>query len=179
MIRRLLLGAAVLLLPQPAGAQEKNWLQISQVHDGLWRGRMPFLESHYEKLQALGIRTVLDIRGTQPVQSWVESRQAPRHGLVYWQVPLSFHPLKDGSGEAVLAAMQDVSAYPMYIHCEIDRDRTSAIIGVYRMRVQGWSKEAATAEAHEFGIRRYYIGLNRYLDAGGDLQSRSRLIRHK
>jgi protein tyrosine/serine phosphatase len=56
----------------------------------------------------------------------------------------------------------------MYVHCELDRDRTSAIIGVYRIRVQGWSQEAAEAEAKSFGIRRYFIGLNRYLRAGGE-----------
>jgi hypothetical protein len=137
------------------------------IHEGLWRGKTPITHEHYEQLKALGIRTLLDIRGVQPVQSWVERRRAAMHGLEYRQVPLSFHPLKDQSGEAVLAAMQDRTAYPLYVHCELDRDRTSAIIAVYRMRVQGWSQEAAEAEAKEFGIRRYFIGLNRYVEAGG------------
>jgi hypothetical protein len=167
MTRRLSIFVAFIVLGGPALAQDKDWLQPSLVHEGLWRGRTPITHGHYEELKALGIRTILDIRRGQVLESTVERHRAPMHGLEYRLVPLSFHPLKDGTGEAVLAAMQDVSAYPMYIHCELDRDRTSAIIGIYRMRIQGWSKEAAEAEAHEFGIRRYYIGLNRYLEAGG------------
>ena len=123
-------------------------------------------------MKALGIQTILDIRANQPLVSARERWRAERHGLTYWKVGLKFKPLRDGSGEPVLAAMQDTSAYPMYIHCNLDRDRTSAIIGVYRIRVQGWSEEAAEAEAKEFGLRRYYIGLNRYLRAGGEPTAR-------
>jgi protein tyrosine/serine phosphatase len=151
-----------------ASAQDDDWLRPSLIQPGLWRGRCPTTHRHYEELKALGVRTILDLRGVQPVQSAIERRRAPQYGLEYRQVPLSFHPLRDNSGEAVLAAMQDVSAYPMYVHCELDRDRTSAIIGVYRIRVQGWSQEAAEAEAQSFGIRRYFFGLNRYLRSGGE-----------
>ncbi len=166
MARRLLILAAVLGLT-PAGRAADDWLRPSEVRPGLWRGRAPITHRHYEQLRAMGFRTILDMRGVQPVQSAVERRRAPMHGLEYRQVPLSFHPLKDGSGEAVLAAMQDASAYPMYVHCELDRDRTSAAVGVYRIRVQGWSREAAEREARQFGIRRYFVGLNRYLRAAG------------
>src|SRR5437868_12266276 len=134
---------ASLVVASPVMAEDRDWLQASMIVPGLWRGRCPLTQKHYEQLKAMGFRTILDMRGVQPVQSWFERRQAPRYGLEYRQVPLSFHPLKDGSGEVVLAAMQDESAYPMYVHCELDRDRTSAIVGVYRIRVQGWSPEAA------------------------------------
>jgi protein tyrosine phosphatase (PTP) superfamily phosphohydrolase (DUF442 family) len=168
MICRLLILIAVLAVTPPALAQDKDWLQPSLIQPGLWRGRCPLTHRHYEQLKAIGIRTIVDTRGVQPLQSAIERRRAPAHGLEYRQVPLSFHPLRDGSGEAVLAAMQDESAYPMYIHCELDRDRTSAIVAIYRIRVEGWSQEAAEAEAKQFGIRRYFIGLNRYVRFGGE-----------
>src|SRR5262249_9381221 len=60
---------------------------------------------------------------------------------------------------------QDVTAYPMYVHCDIDRDRTAVAFGLYRVRVQGWSPAAAWAEAERFGLRRYFVGLNRYLQS--------------
>jgi hypothetical protein len=157
----------LVLAATPAARAGDDWLQAKPIDDGLWRGRAPLLHRHYEQLKAMGIRTIVDIRGNQPVQSWLDERRSKMHGLDYWHVPLSFHPLRDGSDKAVLAAMQDVSAYPMYVQCLLDRDRSSAVIGVYRIRVQGWSQEAAEAEAKQFGIRRYFIGLNRYLRAAG------------
>jgi protein tyrosine phosphatase (PTP) superfamily phosphohydrolase (DUF442 family) len=166
--RRLLILVACFAFVPLASAQDDDWLRPSLIQPGLWRGRCPITHGHYEELKALGVRTILDVRGDQPVQSAIERRRAPEHGLEYRHVPLSFHPLRDGSGDVVLAAMQDVSAYPMYIHCELDRDRTSAIVGVFRIRVQGWSQEAAEAEAQSMGIRRHYIGLNRYLRSGGE-----------
>jgi protein tyrosine phosphatase (PTP) superfamily phosphohydrolase (DUF442 family) len=166
MTRRLLILAAVLTLPAFARAAD-DWLRPSEISPGLWRGRMPITHRHYEQLKAMGFRTILDLRGVQPVQSAIERRRAPQHGLEYRQVPLSFHPLRDHSDEAVLAAMLDTAAYPMYVHCEIDRDRTSAAVAAYRVRVQGWSQPAAEAEARGFGLRRYFLGLNRYVRALG------------
>jgi protein tyrosine/serine phosphatase len=51
----------------------------------------------------------------------------------------------------------------MYVHCNVDRDRTSVAVGAFRVRAQGWDTAAAVAEAERFGLRRYFIGLNRYL----------------
>jgi protein tyrosine phosphatase (PTP) superfamily phosphohydrolase (DUF442 family) len=147
----------------PAAYAAKDWLRPSEISPGLWRGHTPITHRHYEQLRAMGFRTILDLRGVQPVQSAIERRRAPMHGLEYRQVPLSFHPLKDHSDVAVLAAMSDVSAYPMYVHCELDRDRTSVAIFAYRRRVEGWSQTAAEAEARRFGLRRYFLGLNRYV----------------
>jgi protein tyrosine/serine phosphatase len=157
-----------LVIAPPARAQfGKDWLKPELVHEGLWRGRAPYRHRHYEQIKPLGVRTILDIRGNQPLASTREQRQAEQHGLEYRHVPMGFRPLRDGSGDRVIAAMQDVSAYPMYVHCNIDRDRTSAVIGVYRIWVQGWNPEAAEREARSFGIRRYFVGLNRYLRAAG------------
>jgi protein tyrosine/serine phosphatase len=166
MSRRLVVLAAVIAFPTSLPAAD-DWLRPSEIQPGLWRGHTPVKHRHYEQLKAMGIRTVLDMRGVQPVQSKIERRRAAMHGLEYRQVPLTFHPLRDHSDEAVLAAMQDVSAYPMYVHCQLDRDRTSAAVAAYRIRVQGWSQPAAEAEALGFGLRRYFIGLNRYVREGG------------
>src|SRR5262249_16636580 len=111
-------------------------------------------------------QAVLDIRGNQPRLGGRERRWLERMGIIYVQVPMGFRPLRDGSGERVLAALENPPALPLYVHCNLGRDRASAVIGVYRVRALGWSREAAIAEAKEFGLRRYFIGLNRYLRQG-------------
>src|SRR4051794_33087528 len=137
MTRRLLPLAALILAavvapPARAGFFGEDWLTPTPVHDGLWRGRAPYRHRHYEEIKALGVRTILDIRGNQRWASARERRLAARHGLEYRHEPISFHPLRDGSGDRVIAAIRDESAYPMYVHCNLDRDRTSAAIAGYR-----------------------------------------------
>jgi hypothetical protein len=142
----------------------QSWLQPSPLVPGLlWRGRAPYGHQHYEVLRQMGVRTVLDIRGNQPFASAQERRRAEAHGLVYRKVRISFRPLRGGSAERVLAAMQNDADYPMYVHCNVDRDRTSVAVAAFRVRAQGWDGSAAAAEARQFGLRRYFVGLNRYL----------------
>jgi tyrosine-protein phosphatase SIW14 len=173
MTRLLLPTTALLTLlaaaaPAPAqSADGESWLHPTPVAPGLWRGRAPYRHRHYEELQRLGVRTILDMRGNQPFASAIERRRAAAHGFVYRKVPMGFRPLRDHSDERVLAALQNVADYPMYVHCNIDRDRTSVAIAAYRVRVQGWSPAAAQAEAYSFGLRWYFVGLNRYLRALG------------
>lgn len=140
-------------------------LKPSEIEPGLWRGHAPYFRNDYDELRQLGVRTVLDLRGNQPLASFLERRRVEAMGLTYRKVPFGFRPLRDGSDGRVLAAMQNAADYPMYVHCNIDRDRSSVAVAAYRVRVQGWSPEAAQAEAHSFGLKRYFLGLNRYLRA--------------
>jgi Tyrosine phosphatase family len=165
-MRRLMIAAAVVLTAAPAAPAQLLRMEPEPIVPGIWRGRAPRFPRHYDKLEELGIRAVLDIRGNQRRLSARERRRLERRGIIYEKVPMGFRPLRDGSGERVLAAMQNPPALPFYVHCNIDRDRSSAVIGIYRVRVQGWSREAAIAEAKSFGLRRYFVGLNRYLQSG-------------
>jgi protein tyrosine/serine phosphatase len=162
---RLAVLIAVLLSAASARAAE-DWLRPSEISPGLWRGRAPYRHRHFEEIKALGVRTILDMRGNQPLASVRERRRAERHGLEYRNEPMGFRPLRDGSDGRVVAVMQDVSAYPMYVHCNVDRDRSSVAVFAYRRRVQGWSQPAAEAEVRRFGLRRYFLGLNRYVRTG-------------
>lgn len=150
---------AVLAAARPAQAQ----LCPSEIEPGLWRGNAPYRPTDYAELQRLGVRTVLDIRGNQPFASAIERRRVEAMGLEYRKVPFGFRPLRDGSDAAVLAALQNRADYPLYVHCNINRDRTSVAVAAYRVRVQGWSPSAAVSEAHTFGLKGHFLGLNRYL----------------
>jgi hypothetical protein len=167
-MRRFLTVIALFAAGAPAARAQLRpaELEPQPIAPGVWRGHAPSRREHFRQLEEMGFRAVLDIRGNQPRLSARERRRLERMGIIYLNVPMGFRPLRDGSGERVLAALQDPPALPMYVHCNLDRDRTSAVIGVYRVRVQGWSREAAVEEAKSFGLRRYFIGLNRYLRQG-------------
>jgi hypothetical protein len=165
-MRRLLILSAAFLLSAPAARAQLFPIEVQPVAPGIWRGHAPWLRGNYRQLQEMGFKSVLDIRGNQPRASARERRRLEQMGIIYVQEPLSFHPLRDGSGDRVLAVLQNPPALPMFVHCNMDRDRSSAVIGIYRVRVQGWSREAAIEEAESFGLRRVFIGLNRYLREG-------------
>jgi protein tyrosine/serine phosphatase len=55
---------------------------------------------------------------------------------------------------------------PVLVHCEHGEDRTGLIVAAYRVRVSGWDKSKAMAEALHFGYRKAInFGLNRTWDA--------------
>ena len=71
-------------------------------------------------------------------------------------------------GKAEAAWGTNRADYPMFVHCNIDRDRGAVAVAAYRVRVQGWDPAAAQAEAKSFGLKRYFLGLNRYLRSLGE-----------
>jgi protein tyrosine/serine phosphatase len=142
-------------------------LEIAAVGPGVYRGHVPTRDADFAELRRLGIRTIVDIRGNTPLASLRERHRAEQHGFAYIHVRMGFRPLRDGTGDRALAVLADEANYPLYLHCELDRDRTSALVAAYRVQVQGWDIPSAEAEARDFGIRRYFVGLNRYVRAGG------------
>jgi hypothetical protein len=47
--------------------------------------------------------------------------------------------------------LSDPSGAPYFVHCQHGADRTGMVSAVYRMAVQGWSKDEAIAEMTDGG----------------------------
>jgi protein tyrosine/serine phosphatase len=147
-----------LLASASAGAQ----MPIACVAPGIYRGPAPAAAEDYRQLKSLGINTLLDVRKFRRRQFEEERRCAHAHGMHYKNIPLAYHPQLDGSAERVFGALTDPRLHPIYIHCELGRDRTGLIIGLYRVRCEGWSMTSAYAEMKRFGFRSFFRGLERY-----------------
>lgn len=127
--------------------------KVTQLAPGLYHGKAPRHAADFDHLQRLGIRTVVDLRSYRPVLMNREERELTARGICYKNVPFTFRPDLDDSPERAYAAMTRVVDAPLYIHCQLDRDRTSILVGFYRVRVQGWSVEAAAREIEEAGLK--------------------------
>jgi tyrosine-protein phosphatase SIW14 len=163
---RIRIAAAVLTAVIAPAAHAQFHLRPVQVTPNVWRGKAPYFRQSYEELQELrdqGVRTVIDLRGNQPFASAVERRRVEAMGMTYRKVPFHFNPFRDWDDRAVLAAMANAADHPVYVHCNVDKDRTSVAVAGFRVKVLGWDPRAAEAEAREAGLRRVFFTLNRYV----------------
>lgn len=75
----------------------------------------------------------------------------------FWQIYLT--------GDVPLASILhfiNLAPKPTLVHCQHGQDRTGLVIAAYRVRVMGWTKDSAMAEARDFGYRWWLnFGLNR------------------
>jgi len=147
--------------PKWAKAIEKPGLpNLHKVSDRLYRGAQPTAEG-MEQLKAMGVRTVVNLRKFHSDRDEIGDT-----GLAYEHI--YFNPLHPEDKEVVrfLQIATDKTRTPAFVHCQHGADRTGTVCALYRIIVQGWSRDEAIREMtdgpfghHEavFGNLRHYI----------------------
>jgi len=128
---------------------------LYKIEDGFYRGAQPSIAG-FRELAALGVHTVLDLAGGS------DDRYVADGSVKLLHVPMSAWGLHD---DLVLKALQIMTApenRPLMIHCQHGADRTGALVALYRVVVQGWTKEQAIREMNEGGY--HHNGLFKNLD---------------
>jgi tyrosine-protein phosphatase SIW14 len=124
---------------------------FGRVNDGYYRGAEPDRRD-YADLVAIGIRTLVDLRGKDVDPA--EKLEATRAGLAYVQIPMTTHEVPTQAKlDQFLQIVTDPARQPVYVHCVGGRHRTGVMTAVYRMARDGWSAEQAFQEmkAYKFG----------------------------
>lgn len=102
-----------------------------------------------ENLAAMGVRTIIDLRDKPNADEPVVSR---RYGIKYFNFPMTGHDTPgDKAVSEILSIIQNAKE-PVYVHCSAGKHRAGTIAALYRMRVQGWSKDRAWAEQRSYGF---------------------------
>lgn len=135
---------------------------IVRIAPGIYFGPAPRTDADYGHLQRLGIKTIVELRRFKHKAIDKERRMARAYGFCYRHVPMGFRKLRDGSPERVLRLLTDCPLHPIYVHCNLGRDRTGLVIALYRVRYQGWSRQAAKAEWKQGRFNPLLRGLDRY-----------------
>jgi protein tyrosine/serine phosphatase len=153
--RPLLLGFAFALMTTAALAQVepryKGLPNFHQVAPNLYRGGQPRADGT-KKLLDLGIRTILDLRGSGD-RSRAEEAEARTLGLRYYNVELSNIGRPNPARiEQALAIINDPQNWPVFVHCRRGSDRTGAVIACYRISRNQWTLDRALAEAKRYGM---------------------------
>jgi len=160
----LLLLAVITLACSPVRPRPGNWAQpvnlagvpnLFKVSDDLYRSAQPDTQG-MKNLKQLGIKTVVNLRSFHTDQDEL-GNTGPAGEHIYM---VAWHPEKE---EAVrfLKIVSDSTRTPVLVHCQHGSDRTGTMCAIYRVAVQGWSKEEAIAEmtGGGFGFHQIFANL--------------------
>ena len=127
--------------------QVQDLPNLYKVSDALYRGAQPTAEG-LQELQKLGIKTVINLRESNGDQA-----RLAELGVAYEHIPMSAFHLKDDDVVRFLRIAGDQGHAPIFVHCQRGADRTGLMCAVYRIGVQGWTKDQAIAEMTQGGFR--------------------------
>jgi protein tyrosine/serine phosphatase len=137
----------------PASGRWAEQMQVQglpnlyRVSADLYRGAQPKAEG-LKELKKLGIRTVVDLRESSGNQA-----RLAELGLVYKRIPMTAFFVKDDDVVRFLQIVGNPGHTPIFVHCQRGADRTGLMCAVYRIAIQGWTKDEAIAEMTQGGFR--------------------------
>lgn len=120
---------------------------FGKVTDFFFRGAQP-KGDEYNRLAALGIKTVIDLRH-DPKDYAKDLAEAA--GMKYINFPLSDrrYPASDVPAK-FLELIKNQEHWPVYVHCAGGRHRTGVMAAVFRMTIQGWDVNRAYSEMKDY-----------------------------
>jgi tyrosine-protein phosphatase SIW14 len=133
-----------------------------RVNEHLYRGGQP-RRIGFRKLAGLGIRTVVDLRGSGE-RSDKEQALAKSFGMRYINLPLPRFAAPDAQKMQELLRLLDAPEnWPVFVHCRRGSDRTGVVIACYRIFHDGWTNERAKREAESYGLAAVEIRMKRFI----------------
>lgn len=130
------------------------------VTENIYRGGQPTKEG-FEGLEKLGIKTVVNLREHHSDEQLMRGRS-----FAYWYIPMNAESPNPERMEEALKILTDTRQYPIFVHCKYGADRTGAVMAIYRIKVQKWSREDAVREMVEggYGFHRMFRRLKKFVE---------------
>jgi protein tyrosine/serine phosphatase len=127
---------------------------LFKVSDDYYRGAQPTAEG-INALKNMGIKTIINLR------SWHSDRdEIGQVEIGYENIPMNAWHLEEEDIIAFLTLISDKNRLPVFVHCQHGADRTGTITAMYRIFVQGWTKEEAIQEMTQGGFGFHTIWRN-------------------
>ena len=155
-------NASIRIIDNPNWAQKLYLPDLPNLHkvsDDLYRGAQPTAEGMKE-LEKLGIKTVVNLRSLHSDQDLMEDvNLACEH--------IRMTTLDPDMDDIIrfLNIVTDSNSTPVFIHCQYGADRTGTMCAIYRIIIQGWSREEAVEEMTQggFGFHTIWDNLADYI----------------
>jgi protein tyrosine phosphatase (PTP) superfamily phosphohydrolase (DUF442 family) len=125
-----------------------------QVSTNLYRSAQPTAQGMWN-LKQKGIATVVNLRSFNSDRDEIKETSVG-YEHIYMK---AWHPERE---EVVrfLKIVTDPKRTPVLVHCQHGADRTGTMCALYRVAVQGWTKEAALGEMTEGGFGYHEVWKN-------------------
>ncbi len=137
---------------------------VQEVDKNVWRGSQPLSQKEFDQLGKMGIKVIINIQRLGDKKIAIEEARALELGYKFIQIPMDANQTPtDETIEKILTELQRTENHPVYLHCTLGRDRTGLVFALYRVRVQGWTPEAAYKEWVSMGFSNKFLKkLDRY-----------------
>jgi Tyrosine phosphatase family len=146
-------------------------VRFEQLDDSVYKGSKPKTEADYQFLQSLHIKYIVELR-LFPLIHEGEKRAAKAHGMTLLFGTMNASPIEPSEAhvDQVLCLLRDQRYHPIYIHCDLGRDRAALISGLYYLYYRGVTKEQAWEHMKHFGFKDDWSlrGLKNYFDTHSD-----------
>ena len=132
---------------------------LHRVSKTLYRSAQP-TAAGMKRLEQLGIRTVINLRAFNSDEDDLRGTRLAGEAISM----TAWHP-EDEDVVRFLRLVQDGKRVPVLVHCRHGADRTGTMVALYRIVVQGWTKDAALEEMVEggYGFHTVWSNLIRYI----------------
>lgn len=140
---------------------------FSRVSGTVFRGADPRDPQDLDFLKGLGIKTIVDLRKEGDATAHA-LKSAAENKLNYFNIPTGYIHLPDHVVAGFLAVSLHPHYQPMFVHCSDGLDRTSAMIAIYRIAVEGWQLDWVHTEMSSRGFRASQLLLKQAVKRFGD-----------
>jgi protein tyrosine phosphatase (PTP) superfamily phosphohydrolase (DUF442 family) len=127
---------------------------LHKITDNLYRSAQPTAEG-MKNLKQIGVRTVVNLRSFNSDKDEVGHEDLTRKHI-YMK---AWHPERKEVVQFLKIAT-DPKQGPVLFHCQHGADRTGTMCAMYRVVIQGWTKEEAIREMTEGGFNFHEVWKN-------------------
>lgn len=163
-------GGLTLAAEEPKPGRPPEWAQplqvpgvpnLFKVSAQLYRSAQPTAEGMRLFQARHGIKCVVNLRSFHSDEKALRDLPLKRERIRV----KAWHPEKHEVIE-FLRLVRDPANHPVLVHCQHGADRTGAMCAVYRIVVQGWTREAALKEMKEggYGFHGIWKNLARWIN---------------
>ncbi|OGP91909.1 MAG: hypothetical protein A2157_12820 [Deltaproteobacteria bacterium RBG_16_47_11] len=117
-----------------------------KVSDTVYRSAQPSAEG-MKNLKAMGIETIVNLRSFHSDRDEIGDT-----GFAYEHIHMKAWHAEEGDAVRFLQIVTNPKRSPVLVHCQHGADRTGTMCALYRVTVQGWSKEDALKEMMQGGF---------------------------
>lgn len=139
---------------------EKSGLpNLRRVSEDLFAGGEPTAEG-FRQLKVMGVKTVINLRFFHD-----DGKRITGTDLAYEEIPMNTWHAEDEDVVRFLKLLANRDRAPFFIYCRHGADRSGLLCAVYRIVIQGWTKDEAISEMTQggFGFHGVWQNLIDYL----------------